>query len=82
MTILDVAGGCLLHLRVDSNFVSEGTLDTIDKSSSARLHGRCELFRELRHKTVCWWQTSRPMCEESEGVQHYLWSSDSRPAYR
>ena len=22
------------------------------------------------------------MCEESEGVEHHLWSSDSRPAYR
>ena len=22
------------------------------------------------------------MCEECEGVEHHLWSSDSRPAYR
>ena len=31
----------------------QGTLDTIDQSHRARLNGRAELFRELRHKTVC-----------------------------
>ena len=31
--ILDVVGGCLgTHLRVKKNFVSQGTLDTIDQS--------------------------------------------------
>ena len=34
------------------NFVFQGTLDTIDSSHRARLNGRTELFRELRHKTV------------------------------
>ena len=30
-TVLDVAGGCLgTHRRVKNNFVSQGTLDTID----------------------------------------------------
>ena len=32
-TVLDVAGGCLgTHRRVRKNFVSHGTLDTIDQS--------------------------------------------------
>ena len=35
------------------NFVSQGTLDTIAQSRRARLNGRDEIFRELRHKTVC-----------------------------
>ena len=53
-TILDVAGGCLgTHCRAMKNFVSRWTLDTIDQSNRARLSGRAELFRELRHKTVC-----------------------------
>ena len=52
-TILDVAGGCLeTHHRAKKNFVSQMTLDTIDQSHRARLNGRAELFRELRHKTV------------------------------
>ena len=52
-TILDFAGGCLgTHHRAKKNFVSQGTLDTIDQSRRARLNGRAELFRELRHKTV------------------------------
>ena len=33
------------------NFVSQGTLDTIDESCRARLKGRADLFRELRRKT-------------------------------
>ena len=45
-TIVDVAGGCVgIHLRAKTKFVSQGTLDTIDR---ARLNGRAELFRELR----------------------------------
>ena len=34
------------------NFVSQGTLDTVDQSRRARLNGRAELFRELRRKTA------------------------------
>ena len=50
-TVLDVAGGCLgTHRRAKKNFVSQGTLDTIAQSRRARLNGRAELFRELRHK--------------------------------
>ena len=53
MTVIDVAGGCLgTHCREKKNFVSQGTLDTIDQSCRSRLNGRAELFRELRHKTV------------------------------
>ena len=53
-TVLDVAGRCLeTHHRVKKNFVSQGTLDTIDQSRRARLNGRAELFQELRCKTVC-----------------------------
>ena len=34
-TVLDVAGGCLAtHQRAKKNFVSQGTLDTIDQSRS------------------------------------------------
>ena len=52
-TVLDVAGGWFgTHRRAKKNFVSQGTLDTIDQSHRARLNGRAELFRELRHKTV------------------------------
>ena len=51
-TVFDVAGGCLgTHRRAKKNFVSQGTLDTIDQSRRARLNGRAELFRELRHET-------------------------------
>ena len=51
-TILDVAGGYLgTHRRAKKNFVSQGTLDTIDQSCRARLNGRAELFGELKHKT-------------------------------
>ena len=51
-TVLDVACGCLgTHRRAKKNFVSQATLDTNDSSFSARLNGRAELFRELRHKT-------------------------------
>ena len=35
-----------------NNFVSQGTLDTIDQSRRARLNGRAELFGEVRCKTV------------------------------
>ena len=53
-TILDIAGGCVgTHQRVKNNFVSQGTLDTIDQSHMARLNSRAELFRDLRHKTTC-----------------------------
>ena len=52
-TILDVASGCLgTDQRAKKNFLSQGTLDTIDQSRRARLNGRAELFRELRCKTV------------------------------
>ena len=52
-TVLNVAGGCLgTHRRAKYNFVSQGTLDTIDQSRWDRLNGRAELFRELRSKIV------------------------------
>ena len=52
-TNLDVAGGCLGNQRrAKKNFDSQGALDTIGQSRSARLNGRAELFRQLRHKTV------------------------------
>ena len=62
-TILDVASGCLgTHLRAKKNFVSQGTLDIIDQSPRARLNGRAELFRELRHKTTCTKGGQRDSC--------------------
>ena len=40
-TALDVAGGYLgTHRRAKKNFVSQGTLDTIDQSRRARLNDR------------------------------------------
>ena len=52
-TILDIASGCLeTHRRAKKNFVSQGTLDTINQSSMASLNGRAALFKELRHKTA------------------------------
>ena len=51
--ILDVASGCLGTHHQAKNFVSQGTLDTINRSRRARLDGRAELFRELRCKIVC-----------------------------
>ena len=41
--------------------MTQGTPDTIDQSHRARLIGRVELFRELRHKTV------RALREDKEG---------------
>ena len=85
ITVLDVAGGCLgTHRRTKKNFVSQGTLDTIDQSFRVRLNGRAVLFRELRRKTVHALSVDkegyvRGICD---GVEHHLWSSESRPAYR
>ena len=46
-TVLDVASGCLgTHRQSKKNFVSQGTLDTIDQSRRARLNGRAELFNQ------------------------------------
>ena len=83
-TILDVAGGCLGTQRgAKKNFVSHRTLDTIDQSRRARLSGRAELFRELRHKTVRVLRVDKVAYVQGicEGVEHHLWSSDSL-AYR
>ena len=83
-TVLDVAGRCIgTHRRAKNNFVSQGTLDTIDQSRRDRLNGRAELFRELRHKTVRALRVDkeanvRGICK---GVEHHLWSSDFRSAY-
>ena len=84
-TLLDVAGRFLgTHHRSKKNFVSQGTLDTIDQSRRARLNGRADLFQELRRKTVRALRVDkeayvRVICE---GVEHHLWSSDSHPAYK
>ena len=53
-------------------------------SRRARLNGRAELFRELRHKTVHVLSVVKDAYVRGiwEGVEHYLWSSDSHPAYR
>ena len=64
--------------------LSQGTLDTIDQSRRARLNGRAELFRELRRKSVRALRVDkeayvRGICE---GVEHHLWTGDSRPADR
>ena len=51
--ILDVAiVGLGTRHGAKKNFVSQGTMDTIDQSRRARLNGTAELFRELRRKTL------------------------------
>ena len=73
--VLDVAGRCLeTRWRVKNNFVSQGTVDTIDQSRRARLNGRAELFRELRRKTVCALRVDKEayMGGICEGVEHHL----------
>ena len=80
-----VVGGCLgTHHRVKKNFVSHVTLDTIEQSRRTRLNGRPELFMELRRKTVRALRVDKEAYVRGtcEGVEHHLWSSDSRPAYR
>ena len=64
--------------------LSQGTLDIIDQSRRARLNGRAELFREVRHQTVSALMVDKGAYVQRicEGVEHHLWSSDSRPAYR
>ena len=59
-------------------------MDTIDQSCRARLNGRAELFWELKHKTVHVLRGDKETYVQGicEGVEHHLWSSDSRPAYR
>ena len=66
-TGLDVAGGFLgTNREAKKNFVSQGTLDTIDQSGRARPNSRAELFRELKQKLyMCKVWTRRPMCRES-----------------
>ena len=84
-TILDVVGGRLgTHRQAKRNFVSQGTLDTIDQSHRTRVNGRTELFREFKHKTVHSLRVNREayVREICEGVEHHLWSSGSRNAYR
>ena len=72
------------HHQAKKKFVSQRTLDTIDQSRRARLSGRAELFRELRHKTVHVLRAGKEPCVRRicESVEHHLWSSDSRPAYK
>ena len=84
-TVLDAPSGCFgTHCRVKKNFVSQGTLDTIDQSRRARHNGRVELFRELRRNTVHALRVDKEADVQGicEGIEHHLWSSDSHPAYR
>ena len=52
MLLVDILELILSLELMKKNFVSQGTLDSIDQSHRTRLNGRAELFRELRHKTV------------------------------
>ena len=73
-TVLDVAGGCHgTHRRAKKNFVSQGTLDTIDQSRRAWLNGRAELFRKLRHTTVHVLRVDKEIYVRGicEGVEHH-----------
>ena len=74
-TVLDVAGGRLgTHRREKKNFVSQGTLDSIDQSHRARLNGRAELFSELKRKIVHVLRVDKEAYVRGtcEGVEHHL----------
>ena len=55
-----------------------------DQSRRARLNDRAVLFRELSRKTVCAPSVDKEADVQGicEGVEHHLWSSDCRTAYR
>jgi hypothetical protein len=84
-TVLDVASGCVgTRRRTRRGFVSDGTLDIIERSRRARLDGRLDLFRSLRREAVRSLRADKEshvsgICRQ---VESHLWSSDSRPAYR
>ena len=50
-------------------------LDSIDQIRRARLNGRAELFRELKHKTECALRVDKEAYVQGicEGVEHHLW---------
>ena len=83
-TTLSAASDVLgIRKRTRRSFVSNDTLDLIDKSRRARLDGLPEA-RELRRRTLRSLRADkeeyvRSICEQ---VEHHLWSSDSRPAFR
>ena len=83
-TTLSTASGVLgIRKCTRRSFVSNDTLDLIDKSRRARLDSLPEA-RELRRKTLRSLRADkedyvRSICER---VEHHLWSSDSGPAYR
>ena len=83
-TTLSTASGVLgIRKGTRRSFVSNDTLDLIDKSRRARLDSLPEA-RELRRQTLRSLRADkedyvRSICER---VEHHLWSRDSRPAYR
>ncbi|KAG2463100.1 AKIP1 protein, partial [Polypterus senegalus] len=65
-------------------FISQGTLDIIERSRSTRLNGNSGLYREQRRTATRSLRADkevfhRGICEQ---VTHHLWSSDPCPAYR
>ncbi|KAG2457493.1 VPS39 protein, partial [Polypterus senegalus] len=65
-------------------FISQGTLDIIERSRSSRLNGNSGLYRELRRTAARARRADKEVfvigiCEQ---VTHHLWSNDQRPAYR
>ncbi|KAF7644749.1 hypothetical protein LDENG_00216460 [Lucifuga dentata] len=85
-TTLKVARECVGFACVSrrKSFISESTLDIIERSRSARLGGNSRLYRELKRRTAKALRAdkealAREICEQ---VTHHLWSSDPHPAYR
>ena len=82
-TTLSTASGVLgIRKCTRRSFVSNDTLDLIDKSRRARLDSLPDA-RELRRKTLRSLRADkedyvRSICER---VEHHLWSSDSGPAH-
>ncbi|KAG2465717.1 STX18 protein, partial [Polypterus senegalus] len=83
---LKVAEGCVDVTGVPRRrcFISQGTLDIIERSCSARLNGNSGLHRELRRMAARALRADkevfvRGICEQ---VTHHIWSSDPHPAYR
>ena len=84
--ILDAASECLIASPRTKrrSFLSDDALALIEMSRKAKLEGKTGLCRKLRRDTVRAVRVDkerfvRGICEQ---VEHHLWSSDARPAYR
>ena len=83
--ILKVASECIRSdRRTVKGFLTQGTLDTIEKCRRARLDGEVRQYRELKRETVRAIRRDREaqVREICETVESQLRTSDSQAAYR